>query len=317
MAGTLITGAAGFIGAHLVRALINRGDEVHIVVRPSTNLWRIAPIVDNVRVHRVNMADKDALTRCFAKTCPKIVYHLGIQTRPLSALPVDEAAQLVETDLENLLRLLSAAAATHQPPQVFIRLGTLAEAGGAPLPYKEGEREQPLTPYAATMLAGTHFLSMLGPSLPFRVANPRVTLIYGPQQSTRFLIPLLVESCLLGKPIVINDPNARRDLLYVDDLVEALILLSEKQIACVEPINLCSGISYSMRQVAQLIVKATGASRALVQFGKSAASVGAKNIVGSPELAKRLLGWHARTPFEEGIRRMVFFTRSGLVHNAQ
>ncbi|NWG91521.1 MAG: NAD-dependent epimerase/dehydratase family protein, partial [Parvularculaceae bacterium] len=208
-----------------------------------------------------------------------------------------------------LISILRAAETT--PPRVLVRAGTIAEYGEAAYPNDETVRERPVTAYGAAMLAGTHFLSALAPSLPYRVVNGRLALVYGPKQSTEFLIPLIVQRCLAGEPVTINDPDSSRDFIYVDDAARGLIALAEMKDPTADPINLGSGRPLTMREAADVIVKAAGASPSLINRGARSPQSGAKKLLLTTERAMSLAGWRAGIPFEEGISRMLREIRSG------
>lgn len=306
---SLVLGGAGFIGSHLVRRLVAAGDDVHVLVRDTTSLDRIADL--EVTVHSVDLGNASAVLRCFTSAKPDRVFHLAAETRAYSTRAIS-AARTALSYVAELFNVLEAMASIDVPPTVIVRGGTIAEYGEGPVPYRETQREKPLTAYATSMTAGTRHLDMLDDKLPFRTITARLALVYGPSQSESFLISSLIRSCLQGSKTLIRHPNDRRDLIYVDDAVDALILLAESPPEGCNLLNVCTGIAPTMREVANEIVAATGADPTLVEFGDFASDLGISELRSSPELAARCLGWNATTKLEDGIARTVVATRKAL-----
>ena len=302
MKSALVTGGAGFIGSHLVRRLAREGVNVHLVVRPQSDLSRLAPIRDSVVVHAPT--DGTGLADAFRVAAPDVVFHLASQTRSAGASPIDDAIGRVAGDLGFMLTVAKAAAEASRPPSAFIRAASLAEYGAAPPPYRETDRLQPLTPYGASMAACSEVLSALSSSLPYRVVQGRLALVYGIKQSTTFLVAQLVESLSAGRRVEIRNPEARRDLLYIDDAVDGLIRLATRDCAS-GAINICTGVGISMREAAETVLKATGADPRLVRYGEAPVKDGASGLWGAPEHAMRLLGWKSETSFQEGIAKFL------------
>lgn len=301
----LITGGAGFIGSHLVRRLLDRGDEVHALTRPETSLHRLANVTGALRVHTMRLADDVALAACLTEVAPEQVFHLAAETR-LTARPHFAGATLsVREDLLNLIALLAALTKLPHPPAVFVRAGSIAEYGAAPVPYHEDQKEEPETPYGAGLAAGTMYLRVLESALPFPAVTARLALVFGPDQSESFLIPALIRACLEGKPFQVSRPSDRRDLIYIDDVIEAFLLLADSPLSGCHAINIATGTAPSMREVAEEIIDATGADPALVDFGSQPTWAENSELLASPELARRALGWSATRSLSEGIRRTV------------
>ena len=87
-----------------------------------------------------------------------------------------------------------------------------------------------MTAYGAGVVAATHLTAALQPRLPFRISTARLALVYGPAQSTDYLIPYLIQRCLDGLPSVVRRPDDRRDLIHVDDVVDGLLRLAEVEL---------------------------------------------------------------------------------------
>ena len=300
----LITGGAGFIGSHLTKRHLAEGDDVHLLVRPETSLHRLADVLDRIAIHPVSLDDDDALARCFTQVRPDYVYHMAVDTRRREMPGLLDAFACVNEDLLRFLRLLKAASEAPKAPACFIQTGTLASYGPIEPPFRETQREWPLTPYAAAKVSTTHFAHALQSRLPFRIAVPRLALIFGPGQSEEFLIPHLIANCMAGRPSRIQRPEDRRDLLHVDEAVDGLRQLAIRAPEGMTLVNIASGIAPSMREVAEYIVQATDADPGLVEFGDGQPS-GVCELRCFTELAKELIGWSSREHWTLGIKRLV------------
>lgn len=302
---SLITGAAGFIGMHLARRLLARGDQVHVLVRPETAPARLQAIADEVTVHRLALADADALAKCLNRAAPDQVFHLASETRK-TVKPGFAAARRTILDYQlELITLLEALAGMLQPPKLLVRAGTIAEYGDAPTPGQEDQREAPTTPYGAAFAAGTHYIQMLAGLMPFPVVTPRLALVYGAGQSEAFLIPAMIRACLEGRKTVVRRPRDRRDLLYIDDAVEALVRCADAPPPGCSVINISTGIAPTMREVAGCIISATGADPALVEFCESNPNEAASELSATTDRARELIGWSSTIALNAGIARTV------------
>jgi nucleoside-diphosphate-sugar epimerase len=246
-----------------------------------------------------------------AQVAPSLVFHLAAQTRRPPLADLSDVSASIEQDLLGLLVLLSCAANATPSPQVFIRTGSLAEYGPGTTPARESQREQPLNAYAAALTAGSHYLDMLRPRLPFPAITARLALIYGPQQDGDFLVPQLIRKCLMRQPAEVRHPSDRRDLLFVADVCEALLCLAH------DPpdhglVNVSTGHAPSMRELALLIAGATGADPGLLSFGEEKGTGGIPDFRASPERLHGLTAWRPAVPVEEGLRLTVEWYRNEL-----
>ncbi len=218
----------------------------------------------------------------------------------------------ISTDLVNLVAVLAAASAADAAPQVLVRAGSLAEYGDGPAPYVETQREKPLNTYAAAMTACTHYSQMLQPRLPFAAVTARLALCYGPDQNEDFLIPALIRNGLAGRPTRLERPDDRRDLVFVDDAVDALCRLAGAQLPGGTIVNVATGIAPTMRQVAQMVMHAVGADPRLIEAVDGPQSPDAiADLRASPALARDLLDWQAQTTLAEGIGRLASLAGAG------
>lgn len=307
MTRVLITGATGFIGSHLARACLARGDEVSIVARPQSSLARLADVSTQITVHRLTLTDTAKLRDCLTDTCPEVIFHAGAQTRFTEDKDLTDLSDSVNANLNGLIALLSAAATSAQPPRAFVRTGSIAEYGDIETPYIETAREAPRNAYGASVLAGTLFMAMAGPRLPFQAVTARLALTYGPDQSRDFLIPHLIDSFLNGRPITIQRPHDRRDLIHIDDVTRGLLMIAENPKAVGPVVNLCTGQAETMRYVTQTLAVLMDADHDLLSY--SDISDPAVVLAGNPTRIHAALGWSPKTPLYEGLERTVQWVR--------
>ena len=301
----LLTGGGGFIGSHLARRLISRGAQVHLMIRHGTSLHRIGDLIDQVVVDYVDLRDEDGVRRAVHTANPEFVFHFATPSRGLGGQDVVSARRSVDEIVVPLISLIEAAGDMPRPPRAFIRAGTIAEYGAAPMPFRENQLPQPKTAYGAAMLAGTQLLHTLQPGLAFPVVTTRLALTYGAGQSETFLIPKLVSACLAGEPIRIERPDDRRDLIHVDDVVDAMLAVGET--SAVEPgaINVSTGIAPSMREVAAEIVASTRCDPALIEQNRQTIGKSANVLSADPARARRMYAWAPRIGLQAGLSRLV------------
>lgn len=306
---TLLTGAAGFIGSHLARELVARGDTVHVIVRPGTLLTRIADISDRVFVHRADLANREATLACVEAIAPERVFHLAAGTRMSPRPSIEAARTAIGAYIEPALNLVEALCALPTPPSVFVRTGTIAEYGRALLPFEESRRARPTTPYGAGMLATTDCLEALTPTLNFPVITARLALVYGPGQDAAFLVPGLVDACLSGRRMTLARPGDRRDLVHVDDVVEALLCVADGAGPDCTIVNVASGTAVPVLSIAQLVVALTGCDPDLIDARPLVPGEETEQLCCCPRLARQRFGWEQAIALGDGLRRTIAVER--------
>lgn len=297
----LITGATGFVGSHLARRYAREGHDVHIVARASSDTARIADLGAGVTLHRLSLADDAALRSCLARARPTHIFHLAGDTPARHDPGLGQARRSVDA-LADLLALVTAAAAAELPPTFFLRAGSIAEYGDTAVPFREDQRERPRSGYAATIVAGTHYAQMLAPGLPFPLVTARLALVYGPGQAEDFLIPSLIAACRTGRPLVLERPLDRRDLVHVDDVVAALVRLADARLAGGEVVNIGSGKSVAIAEIANLVAGLAGVDAGLF---RSKPPHDPAILQLSIDRIAALIGWRPRIALAEGLAGLV------------
>lgn len=293
----LITGGAGFIGSHLARRCVADGHDVHLLLRPSSDVSRITDLLSRVHVHRVCLSDRPAIQHCLAAIEPARIFHLAYGTGQRHDTAI-ASARALSGATEDLLTLVEATAILPVPPRAFIRVGSIAEYGDVQPPFREDQRECPRTGYAAAITACTHHAGAIAEGLPFPLVTARLALVYGPGQASDFLVPSLVESLAAGKPVTLRRPLDRRDLIHVYDAVDALCRLATTPPAGGSIVNIGSGRSVGVGELAEWIAGHLDVDPSLIRRSPQADPV---TLQLSVDRMHALLGRTAMISLEAGI----------------
>jgi UDP-glucose 4-epimerase len=309
----LLTGASGFIGSHLARRLVSAGAEVHALLRPGTLPRRLDDVCPRVNAWMGDVTDYRSVLDCCRAARPEVVVHLAGDT---AVRHFDRGWKAVErsvaVNLLGTLNMLRAAAESGAPVSAFVRAGGLEEYGTAKTPFDEDMRERPSSPYSASQVAGTHYTQMLQQHLGFAVVTLRPALVYGPDQSADFLVPSLIASCLRGAPFAMTAGMQRRELVYIDDVVDAFARAATRPGLAGAVLNIGPGVEYTIREVAETIAELVGVP-GLLRIGASPERAGnLQRLVARNERARTLLGWQPTVALRDGLQRTVAWYRSQL-----
>jgi UDP-glucose 4-epimerase len=300
----LVTGGCGFIGSHLVAALLARGDTVRVLDNLSTgrraNLGALAP---HVELLEGDLGDPDLVARAVAAV--DAVLHQAA----LASVPRSVAAPLPthEADATGTLHVLLAARAAGVRRVVYAGSSS-AYGDAAPLPKHEDLPVRPLSPYAAAKLAGEHYCAAFAHSLGLETVTLRYFNIFGPRQDPQSqyaaVVPRFVTALLGGRPPTIyGDGTQSRDFTYVDNAVAANLLALDAAEASGEAINVACGERYSLLDLVAALNAALGTAIAAEHAPRRAGDV--QHSLASIAKAERLLGYRPVVGFAEGLRRTV------------
>jgi UDP-glucose 4-epimerase len=315
-----VTGGLGFVGSNLALALAEGGAGVTVVdSRVPThganphNLEGAAQAIDVIEADVGDgEAARDAAAQAdFIFNLAGQVSHVESMARPLFDLEVNTRSQL---EFLEILRSVGSDA-------VVIYTST-RQIFGHPryLPVDEDHPVSPVDVNGITKSA-TEQLHLLYTELyGIRASAVRLTNVYGPRQrlagDLQGFLPIFVRRALSGEPItVFGDGAQERDCLYVDDVVECLLLTARSAEATGEVFNVGNDERLSLRQIAEAVVDAAGSgSVESVPWPADRDAIDIGSYYGDSSKAKRLLGWEPRTPFAEGIRKTIDFYRTRRSH---
>ncbi|NUT00947.1 MAG: NAD-dependent epimerase/dehydratase family protein [Sphingomonas sp.] len=307
----LVTGANGFIGSHLVRRLLADGHEVHALLRPGATSGSLEGL-NGLRRWIGGLDDRETLAVCLKGSRPTHLFHCAGVTRARHMEGWEPVREAKRVNVDGLANLLEAAAINATSLRSFVRLGGLEEYGNGPAPFVETQREAPRSAYSASQVAGTHLLQALQSTLPFPAVTLRPTLIYGPGQSTDFMIPALIDALIAGRPFDLSEGRQRRDLLHIDDLVTAMLAAARSDGLGGEIINIATGRAPAIRSVARAIARMIGRPD-LLRFGARADRLNdIVDLRGDSSKARRLFGWRPTIGLAHGLARTIEWHRDKL-----
>lgn len=296
----LITGANGFIGSHLTAALLDAGAHVIAAVGPSGDIARVSARQGDTLVLRGDLTKTDEAKRIMRESKPQILFNLASTTMQETAHEYrDTIAQNIYGIAHNVLD-----AAAEEDVVRFVQMGSMEEYGAAGAPYSETAREEPLTLYGLGKVFATHAALLRGRTSAMKITVVRPSAIFGEGQDFgRMLIPNIIKSALDGADFHMHEGKNVRDFLYVEDLVEGLLLAGSSEKVCGEIINMGAGRGIPVRECALMVNEAMG-SPIEIRFDTKNAR-GHENPVAHLDCskAKNLLGWSARTPLAEALKK--------------
>lgn len=290
----MVTGGAGFIGSHLVDALVSRGDEVHVVDNLSTGSRDNLPAA--VTFHELDIRSEE-LMELAGRVEPEVVFHLAAQADVGTS--VDRPAFDAEVNVVGTVRVLEAARAAGARV-VFASSGG-AVYGECARPARESDEAQPLSPYAASKLAGEQYLATWNRLYGAGHVTTRLANVYGPRQQPTLeggVIAIFLDRMRGGEETVIfGDGSQTRDFVYVGDVVAALLA------AAVSPsggvYNVGSGVATSIAELHRLCAATAGVERA-PRFARERPGDLRHSVI-DPARAERELGWQAITSLAAGL----------------
>ncbi len=313
----LVTGADGFIGSHLVEALLRRGHLVRAFVyyHPySETGWLSsmpADLTEGLEIFPGDIRDAGRVDAAMAGV--DSVFHLAA----LIGIPYSyhAPASYLQTNVLGTQHVLDAA--LRQKVNKVLVTSTSEVYGTARyVPIDEGHPRQAQSPYSASKIAAdalalSYHLSF---GLPVTIVRPFNT--YGPRQSVRAFIPTVIRQLLSGaKVLKLGDLTPTRDLLYVEDTVRGFLALHQTDAFVGEEVNIASGKEFSMLEVLSVLQNIMGTDMKI--------EVDHSRLRPKESEVRRLcgdfgkivrIGWSPSWSMEQGLRKTVVWFRRHDIH---
>jgi UDP-glucose 4-epimerase len=292
----LVTGGAGFIGSHLVDALLAEGYEVSVVDDLSAGDAR--NVAHGARLHTLDITDRAALHAAVEREAPRAIFHLAAQASVVAS--VADPGRDCEVNVQGTLNVVDVAGRLGVPV-VFTSTGGALYGDEAPMPTSEERIPAPLSPYGASKWAGEAYVNTWSLSSEVPHAVCRLGNVYGPRQSPHGeagVVAIFSHHLHTGRvPELYGHGTPTRDYVYVEDVVRALLAASGRR----GTFNVATGVQTDVLSIWNTLRAAAGA-----QLEPKLADLRPGELQHScldVSRAERELGWRAEVSIEEGLRK--------------
>lgn len=289
----LVTGATGFIGSHLARRLIDDGWEVHLIVRPESNLSLLQNVLDKATLHQHDGSTGDMIA--IVKTVmPTVVFHLA--SLFLSQHVIKDVEPLIRSNVLFATQLVEAMVASG----VYQIINTSTS-----WQHFENKDYSPVCLYAATKQAFESILMFYVEATPLKAINLKLFDTYGPGDPRPKLFTLLRKVTEVQKPLLMSPGEQLIDLVYVDDVVNAFILATDcllvGKAAKWQEYAVTSGGSIKLKELVEIYGHVTGKAPSVEWGGRPYRP----REVMVPWTTRRCLpGWKPKISLREGIKKI-------------
>jgi nucleoside-diphosphate-sugar epimerase len=308
----LVTGGAGFIGSHIAERLVREGHDVRILDNLSTGRKENLEAVRAAGNRRLEWMEGDvrSIETC-RRACEGVEFVL--HQAALASVPrsIENPADSTAVNVGGTVNVLTAA--REAGARRVVCASSSSVYGDTPtLPKREDMPPSPRSPYAASKLAGEHFVRVFATVMEQPAVSLRYFNVYGPRQDETSqyaaVIPLFASALFTGsRPRVFGDGSQTRDFTFIDDVVEMNLLACTRGEGAGEAVNVARGDRHSLLRLLEILGECIGVVPDPEFLAPRAGDV--RDSQASVDRAADLFGFRAKTTFEEGLRRTVEYFR--------
>jgi NAD dependent epimerase/dehydratase len=311
----IVTGAGGFIGSHLVEALLHEGAKVTAFVRynsrgdPGLLRFLDKELLSKVEIEAGDLQDEDAVRQAVRGS--QLVFHLGA----LISIPYSYHHP-VETAKTNLLGTLNVLAACREfGVERLIHTSSSEVYGTARIvPINEQHPLQGQSPYSASKIGADKLVESYFDTYDLPTVTVRPFNTFGPRQSARGVIPTIITQALLQNEIRLGNTSAIRDFTYVEDTVKGFLRAATCREAIGGTFNLGTGREISIGELVNLVIILVGRKVPVVadvqRLRPEASEV--QRLISDNSMAKEVLGWSPSVTLEDGLQKTIQWINANL-----
>jgi UDP-glucose 4-epimerase len=293
----LVTGGAGFIGSHIVDALIKENYQVVIIDNLSTG--QKENINKKAKFYKVDITDKEKLAEVFAAEKPEAVFHLAAQASVIVSTknPVKD----VKTNIIGTINLLECCREHKVKKFIFSSTGGAIYGNKAPRPTPETYSPDPQSPYGIDKFTAEKYIDFYKKNYGLLSIILRYSNVFGPRQNPKGaagVIAIFGSKMLKNEPIeVFGNGTQTRDYIYVSDVVAANLAALKSEISDVY--NISNAKEIPLKQIIDELKNLTKTKSKII-FGKSNPGEQQRSALAN-EKAKKNLNWTPKISLKEGM----------------
>ena len=312
----LVVGGLGFIGANLSRRLVSCGAACTVVTPARAAHQEDAAAIESSGGRIVEADVRDAAAMRAAVAGQQVVFNLAARSGAVRSL--DDPFADLDVNCRGALVLLEALREVNRDSTVVFSSSRLAYGPVGEQPAREDREIDPRCTHAIHKLAVEQYLHLYGRLFGLRYAIARVTNPYGPGQpgerTAYGVVNRMIHLAIAGGTITVyGDGRQRRDYIYVDDVVDALLGLGERGAADGRTYNVGTGIGTPLVDMARAVMAMAGGGRLEhVEWPALAKQIETGDFVADISRIQKDLGWQPRVALEDGLRRTVEHYRAHL-----
>lgn len=295
----MITGGAGFIGSNLVKRLLNLNFRVNLILKKSTNLWRIKDVLSKTTIHQVSLLDKQALLKTVRKINPQVIIHLATYTQYRNQ---QDSRQMIETNINGTLNLLTASKDINY--DIFINTGSSSEYGIKESPMKEIDVLNPISFYAMTKASATLLCQVFSREYKKPIVTLRPFSVYGYYEEQNRFIPTIMKALIEKKTINLTSGKQRRDFIYIDDIIDIYLRILQKgENLSGKILNMGTGKEYTNDEVVEILFKVTGEKTKVNKGSFPKRLWDTPHWVADINFIQKMLKWKPKYSLQEGLKK--------------
>ena len=273
---------------------------VSVMVRESSDLWRIEELIKDIDIHLVDLRDSSSVDTCIKQIKPDFIFHVG-------AYGVDSRQKdyytATSTNIIGTMNLLNSV--KDIGCKKFINVGTCMEYGDKKEIIREDSYLEPDSIYGSTKASATIIAHQISAENNISLVTLRPFGIFGEKEGSHKFFPYIILSILEGKEVNLTPCEQYRDYCYIDNIMDGFVLAAKNEDIKNQIFNIASGEIFKLKHFVDIIYKEVGL--------KNQPNFGAlpyrKNEVWKQQpdttKIKTLLNWEPKVSLEEGIKRTI------------